>query len=190
MKFRTVEDVKESLAAKKRNYEKRIALWKDVEFLTKKNGEPFQALNKNFNNAEIEKQFSNYYIKVHGKVTNDCQIWKKGDSQDIWNKGEWINDEICLYQNNYMSKKYIPENGDILEVAAIKEMIKDHIEKLETYLKETNQQLEKVENILNKYIPLFSQLRNDLIEDCGADNNTLFYNTMEFLTRNTLHYLG
>lgn len=190
MKFRTVDDVKENLVAQKRNYEKKIALWKDVEFLTKKNGEPFQALNKNFNNAMIEKQFSNYYIIVSGKVTNDCKIWKKGDSQETWNKGEWVKDEICLHQNDYMKKKYIPENGDILEVAAIKEMIKDHIEKLETNLEETNKQLEKVENILNKYIPLFSQLRSELIEDCGADNNTLFYNAMEFLTRNTLRYIG
>lgn len=89
-------------------YTDRIALWEAVTFPTKKNGDPFAVLSRNFEGAEIGKyypveEYDTPYLTVSGRSITDHRQY-----------GQWVTDHLQIYKDRY--NKRLPEHNPDREV--------------------------------------------------------------------------
>ena len=127
--------------------------WKNVTFPTKKNGGEFAIFSKNINGASINAksyavQPGQYELTVTFNVT--MQGWKN-DTINLYNFVQCLKDEKQIAKtDNYMPETYGFNQVYKFDLEDTKEAIKNRINYLESRIQE-------------------------LKENCGADDNTLFY---------------
>lgn len=128
----------------KNNTIKKIKLLNEVKFLTKKNGEPFKVLSKNFNFPIIEEE--SLIARKYLYLNNDYKIClthvlEKNNFDDILNKN--ISSDRVVKEP--MIKPYYN-----LNLEEIKEKIEKEKEKLNQYLIELNEIEKNYKNYINK----------------------------------------
>jgi len=160
-----------------------LAAWQAVSFNTKKDGKPFAALAKNFNNArvgresydtmEYEKRLYVYGVsRLNGYVYDDIRLWENAnylkDSKKLSKTDNIVNLGGCW------AKQYVFDLEDI------KQAIADRIEYLEKYCKELRGQIEKAETVYNNFKTAYENAMKTLENDtCEFESKTLFYAVRE-----------
>lgn len=161
--------------------EAKIKLWENVKIVTKKNGEPFQAFAKNFENCKI-------YADAYTLQTNAKNITVSGRTVS----GKWVEDEIgntdlvkytkFNVEPERIIKESFLEPYFFLTIQEIGEKIAEKIEKYKNNIKAYKMQLEKVaeyvETITNKVNALQAEIK-EMTKD--FDTNSLYYDLIKIV---------
>lgn len=158
-----------------------LAAWEKISYNTKKDGKPFAALAKNFNNARIGSE--SYDLLGYEKRIYVC-AWSKrnGSKMDdikLWDYVEYMKDSKMLQKTeNIIKGGYLGETEIyIYDIDDIKQAIRKRIEYLEEYCASLQKAIEKAEQVYNNfraaYTAAMKTLENDTIE--FKDHKTLYY---------------
>ena len=178
----------------KKNIEKEIDCyqcmkkeWESVKFPTKKNGEPFSIMSKNFENATY---IGNTYLEQgdKGKVLNPTL-----KVCFCTNLSGYHKDELFLYEYiKYMDKnKFIGKREKntfnevyVYDLEDIKQAVKDRIEYLEKYINSLKKQLEIADNAYNTFKEAYKNAMEVLNKATETTENT--YSTLKSDIRDTV----
>lgn len=149
--------------------------WESVKFPTKKNGEPFSIMSKNFENAIY---IGSTYLEQgdKGKVLNPIlKICFRT------NLSGYCQDELFLYEYiNYMDKnKFIDKREKntfndvyIYDLEDIKQVVNDRIDYLEKYIVSLKRQLEIADNAYNAFKEAYKNTMEILNKVTETTENT------------------
>ena len=142
---------------KRLSYEKSILkAWENVTFPTKKDGTPFKVMSKNFDGAKL-------YL--------DNFAWHDYEKRLKVNTFDDLNGYISEDINCYNQVKYISDKSKL----EIKEDIKKTINRHKENIMSLEKQIVQAEKAYNDFVADYKKAIENLIETCGANDNSLFY---------------
>lgn len=161
--------------------------WESVKFPTKKNGEPFSIMSKNFENATY---MGSTYLEqgYKGKVLNPTL-----KVCFCTNLSGYCRDELFLYEYvKYMdNNKFVDKrekntfNGVyIYDLEDIKQTVKDRIDYLEKYINSLKRQLEIADSAYNAFKEVYKNAMEVLNKVTETTENT--YSTLKSDIRDTI----
>lgn len=164
---------------KRLSYEKSILkAWENVTFPTKKDGTPFKVMSKNFDGAKLyldnfawhdyEKKLKvNTFDNLNGYISEDI---------NCYNQVKYISDKSKLEKvSNIMPKKPMLEQVYVYDLDDIKEDIKKTINRHKENIMSLEKQIVQAEKAYNDFVADYKKAIENLIETCGANDNSLFY---------------
>lgn len=186
-----LDGVKKSIEKEIDRYQCMKKEWESVKFPTKKNGEPFSIMSKNFENATY---FGSTYLEqgYKGKVLNPtlkvCFNTKLSG---------YCNDELFLYKyvkymdnNKFIDKREKNTFNDvyIYDLEDIKQAVNDRIDYLEKYIVSLKRQLEIADNAYNTFREAYKNAMEVLNNVTETTEDT--YSTLKSNIRDTIkeHY--
>lgn len=152
--------------------------WKNVTFPTKKNGGEFAVFSKNIKGASVDAisyamQPGENELTVTFNVP--MQGWKQ-DTIQLYELVKYLKDEKQIAKTgNYMPVTHGLNQIYKFDVEDTKEAIKNRINYLESRIQELKNSIEKAETAYNAFKAAYASALQELKENCGADNNALFY---------------
>lgn len=164
---------------KRLSYEKSILkAWENVTFPTKKDGTPFKVMSKNFDGAKLyldnfawhdyEKRLKvNTFDDLNGYISEDI---------NCYNQVKYISDKSKLEKvSNIMPKEPMLEQVYVYDLDDIKEDIKKTINRHKENIMSLEKQIVQAEKAYNDFVADYKKAIENLIETCGANDNSLFY---------------
>lgn len=164
---------------KRLSYEKSILkAWENVTFPTKKDGTPFKVMSKNFDGAKLyldnfawhdyEKRLKvNTFDDLNGYISEDI---------NCYNQVKYISDKSKLEKvSNIMPKEPMLEQIYVYDLDDIKEDIKKTINRHKENIMSLEKQIVQAEKAYNDFVADYKKAIENLIETCGANDNSLFY---------------
>lgn len=164
---------------KRLSYEKSILkAWENVTFPTKKDGTPFKVMSKNFDGAKLyldnfawhdyEKKLKvNTFDNLNGYISEDI---------NCYNQVKYISDKSKLEKvSNIMPKESMLEQVYVYDLDDIKEDIKKTINRHKENIMSLEKQIVQAEKAYNDFVADYKKAIENLIETCGANDNSLFY---------------
>lgn len=158
-----IDEAKKKIEKRILYYEERIEAWKKVERVSRKNGENFANLGKNFTNCEIVREYSIDELTVYFRARYEG----------------YTKDYITISGNQYQEPADTPEK--------IEKRIKEHIAKYENYVERSRKALETIESTLKSIEPELDKLREVIKK--GADETDTNYIIGSYI-KNYLHILN
>jgi hypothetical protein len=146
--YRDLEDIKNELTKRLNESRNKLALWQSVKRVTKKDGGNFAILNKNFEGARVEQEYSSVYLKAATYYLPEAE--RKAISHF-----RWTSEEI-----------YIAYRDDELTPEIVSEKIAGRIEQLKKHITEYENELAAVEDIFKKYDEKLAVFYQELKADC------------------------
>ena len=176
--YYNLEGIKTELN-KRLSYEKSILkAWENVTFPTKKDGTPFKVMSKNFDGAKLyldnfawhdyEKRLKvNTFDDLNGYISEDI---------NCYNQVKYISDKSKLEKvSNIMPKEPMLEQVYVYDLDDIKEDIKKTINRHKENIMSLEKQIVQAEKAYNDFVADYKKAIENLIETCGANDNSLFY---------------
>lgn len=152
--------------------------WKNVTFPTKKDGSEFAVFSKNINGASVSA-ISYAMQPGENELTVTFNVPMQGWKQDtirLYELVKYLKDEKQIAKaDNYLPKIAYLEQVYKFDLKDTKEAIKNRINYLEQRIAELKESLEKADFAFNAFKQAYASALQELKENCGADNNTLFY---------------
>ena len=181
--YYNLDGVKTYLAKTLDENETLLAAWKAVTFNTKKDGSPFAALAKNFNNARIGRECYDtleYEKRVYIYGQSKCNGYVS-DSIKLWDNVHYMTDKTKLAKTENILKvgsgfydQYIFDMQDIRNAIA------DRIAYLEKYCTELRKSLEKVDTVYHNFKIAYERAMKTLENDTKEfESKTMFYAVRE-----------
>lgn len=173
-----LDGIKTSLNKELAVCEEALNAWKNVTFPTKKNGGEFAVFSKNINGASVN---AISYAMQPGKneLTVTFNVPMQGWKQDTIRLYELVkylkNEKQIAKTANYLPKEPYLEQAYKFDLEDTKEAIKNRINYLEQRIAELKESLGKADNAFNAFKSAYASALQELKENCGADDNTLFY---------------
>lgn len=161
--------------------------WESVKFPTKKNGEPFSIMSKNFENATYTGSTylnQGYKDKVLNPTLKICFRT---------NLSGYHKDELFLYEyvkyigeNKFADKREKNTFNDVYvyDLEDIKQSVNDRIDYLEKYIVSLKRQLEIADNAYNAFRDAYKSAMKVLNTVTETTENT--YNTLKIDIRDTV----
>lgn len=169
----------------KTNISKEIAVcegalnaWKNVTFPTKKDGSEFAVFSKNIKGASVYTSTTAIQPGIlEATVTyNVPHCGWNDDTIRLYEFVRYLKDEKQIAKTaNYLPKVPYLEQVYKFDLEDTKEAIKNRISYLEQRIAELKESLEKADFAFNAFKQAYASALQQLKENCGADNNTLFY---------------
>lgn len=164
---------------KRLSYEKSILkAWENVTFPTKKDGTPFKVMSKNFDGAKLyldnfawrdyEKRLKvNIFDDLNGYISEDISCY---------NQIKYIFDKSKLEKvSNIMPKEPMLEQVYVYDLEDIKEEIQKTINRHKENIVSLEKQIDQAEKAYNDFVSDYKKAIENLVETCGANDNSLFY---------------
>lgn len=164
---------------KRLSYEKSILqAWENVTFPTKKDGTPFKVMSKNFDGAKLyldnfawrdyEKRLKvNTFDDLNGYISEDI---------NCYNQVKYISDKSKLEKvSNIMPKEPMLEQMYVYDLDDIKEEIQKTINRHKENIVSLEKQIDQAEKAYNNFVADYKKAIENLVETCGANDNSLFY---------------
>lgn len=164
---------------KRLSYEKSILqAWENVTFPTKKDGTPFKVMSKNFDGAKLyldnfawrdyEKRLKvNTFDDLNGYISEDI---------NCYNQIKYISDKSKLEKvSNIMPKEPMLEQMYVYDLDDIKEEIQKTINRHKENIVSLEKQIDQAEKAYNNFVADYKKAIENLVETCGANDNSLFY---------------
>lgn len=164
---------------KRLSYEKSILkAWENVTFPTKKDGTPFKVMSKNFDGAKLyldnfawrdyEKKLKvNTFDELNGYISEDI---------NCYNQVKYISDKSKLEKvSNIMPKEPMLEQMYVYDLEDIKEEIQKTINRHKENIVSLEKQIDQAEKAYNNFVADYKKAIENLVETCGANDNSLFY---------------
>lgn len=164
---------------KRLSYEKSILqAWENVTFPTKKDGTPFKVMSKNFDGAKLyldnfawrdyEKRLKvNIFDDLNGYISEDISCY---------NQVKYIFDKSKLEKvSNIMPKEPMLEQVYVYDLEDIKEEIQKTINRHKENIVSLEKQIDQAEKAYNNFVADYKKAIENLVETCGANDNSLFY---------------
>ena len=164
---------------KRLSYEKSILkAWENVTFPTKKDGTPFKVMSKNFDGAKLyldnfawrdyEKKLKvNTFDELNGYISEDI---------NCYNQVKYISDKSKLEKvSNIMPKEPMLEQMYVYDLEDIKEEIQKTINRHKENIVSLKKQIDQAEKAYNDFVSDYKKAIENLVETCGANDNSLFY---------------
>ena len=164
---------------KRLSYEKSILkAWENVTFPTKKDGTPFKVMSKNFDGAKLyldnfawhdyEKRLKvNTFDDLNGYISEDI---------NCYNQVKYISDKSKLEKvSNIMPKEPMLEQVYVYDLDDIKEEIQKTINRHKENIVSLEKQIDQAEKAYNNFVADYKKAIENLVETCGANDNSLFY---------------
>ena len=164
---------------KRLSYEKSILkAWENVTFPTKKDGTPFKVMSKNFDGAKLyldnfawrdyEKKLKvNTFDELNGYISEDI---------NCYNQVKYISDKSKLEKvSNIMPKEPMLEQMYVYDLEDIKEEIQKTINRHKENIVSLKKQIDQAEKAYNDFVADYKKAIENLVETCGANDNSLFY---------------
>lgn len=164
---------------KRLSYEKSILqAWENVTFPTKKDGTPFKVMSKNFDGAKLyldnfawrdyEKRLKvNTFDDLNGYISEDI---------NCYNQVKYISDKSKLEKvSNIMPKEPMLEQMYVYDLDDIKEEIQKTINRHKENIVSLEKQINQAEKAYNDFVADYKKAIENLVETCGANDNSLFY---------------
>ena len=193
MEIRGYADIRTKLNASIGYYDALIKMWKNVEFITKKDGTPFKVFSKNFKNASIGKYYpvedwGNPYLTVDGEYYINENGYR--------NIAE---DHMQIYVDKYNSR--LPEHNEeremrswcgipreVMTIEEIKSEVAYRISELERYKKEAEDALEMSEAVFKLVEDKLKEI-HDIVYDGDIKSSSLEYALQDYV-RGFRRYMG
>lgn len=176
--YYNLEGIKTELN-KRLSYEKSILqAWENVTFPTKKDGTPFKVMSKNFDGAKLyldnfarrdyEKRLKvNTFDDLNGYISEDI---------NCYNQVKYISDKSKLEKvSNIMPKEPMLEQMYVYDLDDIKEEIQKTINRHKENIVSLEKQINQAEKAYNNFVADYKKAIENLVETCGANDNSLFY---------------
>lgn len=176
--YYNLDEIKTELE-KRLSYEKSILkAWENVTFPTKKDGTPFKVMSKNFDGAKLyldnfawrdyEKRLKvNTFDDLNGYISEDI---------NCYNQVKYISDKSKLEKvSNIMPKEPMLEQVYVYDLNDIKEEIHKTINRHKENIMSLEKQIVQAEKAYNDFVADYKKAIENLIETCGANDNSLFY---------------
>lgn len=161
----TKQDATEKMKNSVNYYAVRIAAWKNVQRVTKKDGGNFAVLSKNFVNAQFLTEYHINKIQVHFMDEN----------------GRYCSDYISLDGNAYTKEP----------AATTPELVQDRINKIINnyieWMEKDQKGLDQIENQIDQITPELEKIKN-IIDKAKEETNTHY--TLQNYIKNYLHILN
>lgn len=164
---------------KRLSYEKSILkAWEDVTFPTKKDGTPFKVMSKNFDSAKLYLDnfaWRDYEKRLKVNIFDDLNGYISEDI-NCYNQVKYISDKSKLEKvSNIMPKEPMLEQVYVYDLEDIKEEIQKTINRHKENIVSLEKQIDQAEKAYNDFVADYKKAIENLVETCGANDNSLFY---------------
>ena len=164
---------------KRLSYEKSILkAWENVTFPTKKDGTPFKVMSKNFDGAKLYLDnfaWRDYEKRLKVIIFDDLNGYISEDI-DCYNQVKYISDKSKLEKvSNIMQKEPMLEQVYVYDLEDIKEEIQKTINRHKENIVSLEKQIDQAEKAYNDFVADYKKAIENLVETCGANDNSLFY---------------
>lgn len=164
---------------KRLSYEKSILkAWENVTFPTKKDGTPFKVMSKNFDGAKLYLDnfaWSDYEKRLKVNIFDDLNGYISEDI-NCYNQVKYISDKSKLEKvSNIMPKEPMLEQVYVYDLEDIKEEIQKTINRHKENIVSLEKQIDQAEKAYNNFVADYKKAIENLVETCGANDNSLFY---------------
>ena len=164
---------------KRLSYEKSILkAWENVTFPTKKDGTPFKVMSKNFDGAKLYLDnfaWRDYEKRLKVNIFDDLNGYISEDI-NCYNQVKYISDKSKLEKvSNIMPKELILEQVYVYDLEDIKEEIQKTINRHKENIVSLEKQIDQAEKAYNDFVADYTKAIENLVETCGANDNSLFY---------------
>ena len=164
---------------KRLSYEKSILkAWENVTFPTKKDGTPFKVMSKNFDGAKLYLDNFAWHDYEKRLKVNTFDNLNRYISEDIncYNQVKYISDKSKLEKvSNIMPKEPMLEQIYVYDLEDIKEEIQKTINRHKENIVSLEKQIDQAEKAYNNFVADYKKAIENLVETCGANDNSLFY---------------
>jgi len=164
---------------KRLSYEKSILkAWENVTFPTKKDGTPFKVMSKNFDGAKLYLDNFAWHDYEKRLKVNTFDDLNRYISEDIncYNQVKYISDKSKLEKvSNIMAKEPMLEQIYVYDLEDIKEEIQKTINRHKENIVSLEKQIDQAEKAYNNFVADYKKAIENLVETCGANDNSLFY---------------
>ena len=164
---------------KRLSYEKSILkAWENVTFPTKKDGTPFKVMSKNFDGAKLYLDnfaWRDYEKRLKVNIFDDLNGYISEDI-NCYNQVKYISDKSKLEKvSNIMPKEPMLEQVYVYDLEDIKEEIQNTINRHKENIVSLEKQIDQAEKAYNNFVADYKKAIENLVETCGANDNSLFY---------------
>lgn len=164
---------------KRLSYEKSILkAWENVTFPTKKDGTPFKVMSKNFDGAKLyldDFAWRDYEKRLKVNIFDDLNGYIS-ENINCYNQVKYISDKSKLEKvSNIMPKEPILEQVYVYDLEDIKEEIQKTINRHKENIVSLEKQIDQAEKAYNDFVADYKKAIENLVETCGANDNSLFY---------------
>lgn len=164
---------------KRLSYEKSILkAWENVTFPTKKDGTPFKVMSKNFDGAKLYLDnfaWRDYEKRLKVNIFDDLNGYISEDI-NCYNQVKYISDKSKLEKvSNIMPKEPMLEQVYVYDLEDIKEEIQKTINRHKENIVSLEKQINQAEKAYNDFVADYKKAIENLVETCGANDNSLFY---------------
>ena len=164
---------------KRLSYEKSILkAWENVTFPTKKDGTPFKVMSKNFDGAKLYLDnfaWRDYEKRLKVNIFDDLNGYISEDI-NCYNQVKYISDKSKLEKvSNIMPKEPMLEQVYVYDLEDIKEEIQKTINRHKENIVSLEKQIDQAEKAYNNFVADYKKAIENLVETCGANDNSLFY---------------
>lgn len=164
---------------KRLSYEKSILkAWENVTFPTKKDGTPFKVMSKNFDGAKLYLDnfaWRDYEKRLKVNIFDDLNGYISEDI-NCYNQVKYISDKSKLEKvSNIMPKEPMLEQVYVYDLEDIKEEIQKTINRHKENIVSLEKQIDQAEKAYNDFVADYKKAIENLVETCGANDNSLFY---------------
>lgn len=164
---------------KRLSYEKSILkAWENVTFPTKKDGTPFKVMSKNFDGAKLYLDnfaWRDYEKRLKVNIFDDLNGYISEDI-NCYNQVKYISDKSKLEKvSNIMPKEPMLEQMYVYDLDDIKEEIQKTINRHKENIVSLEKQIIQAEKAYNDFVTDYKKAIENLVETCGANDNSLFY---------------
>lgn len=183
--YYNLDGVKTYLARTLDEKESLLAAWKAVTFNTKKDGSPFAALAKNFNNARIGRECydTREYEKRLYVVAMPTRLnGYMSDSIKLWEDTYYFPDNDCRLMKTEKIIDIGVKGHDqyIYDVEDVKTAIAKRIAVLAKECEELRKEIARAETVYNNFKAAYKQAMDTLILDTREfDSKALYYAVLE-----------
>lgn len=164
---------------KRLSYEKSILkAWENVTFPTKKDSTPFKVMSKNFDGAKLYLDnfaWRDYEKRLKVNIFDDLNGYISEDI-NCYNQVKYISDKSKLEKvSNIMPKEPMLEQVYVYDLEDIKEEIQKTINRHKENIVSLEKQIDQAEKAYNNFVADYKKAIENLVETCGANDNSLFY---------------
>lgn len=144
-----------------------LKAWKQVKFVTKKDGTPFKSIQKNIIGASYrQKHCFNRYYEKELYICINTKYGYQYNSFNCYESVDCLTDKQKAKTQNYQEKISYLQQQYLFDIEDIKDAVKERINYLENNIKEKEKALQEISNaydtFYNSYKKAIEQLQKDV----------------------------
>lgn len=144
-----------------------LKAWKQVKFVTKKDGTPFKSIQKNIIGASYrQKHYFNRYYEKELYICINTKYGYQYNSFNCYESVDCLTDKQKAKSQNYQEKISYLQQQYLFDIEDIKDAVKERISYLENNIKEKEKALQEISNaydtFYNSYKKAIEQLQKDV----------------------------